>query len=298
MDGERRRTDNARRVDAAGPESTTLAAAAIPTQGLVARYLFNGNARDSSSFGHNGVTHHVTLTSNRFGNAASAYSFNGTNAYIEIPDAGVFSVSTTGQLSISVWMRPGTLTFPNSEPETRPKEQQYVHWLGKGEGDQQEWALRMYNFDDPKNDPSSDDNRSNRTSFYLFNLHAPAGQTNFGVGTYWQETLQAMAWYHYVAVVDKYANNGAGSIRFYKNGSLVPTQEGAKVRSQWSFTDTINGQKVTIHPQNGTAPVRIGTLNPTAQDSSFFKGAIDNICIYKRVLSEAEVRQLYQDTTP
>jgi len=196
-------------------------------------------------------------------------------------------------------MRPGTLTFPDSEPETRsgapvPKEQQYVHWFGKGVPDQQEWAFRMYNFDDL----SSDDNRSNRTSFYLFNLRAPAGQPNYGVGTYWQEKLQAQTWYHYVAVVDEYANGGAGSITFYKNGSLVSTQAGAKVRSQWSFTDTINEQKVTINPQNGTAPVRVGTLDPSARDTSFFKGAIDNVYVYNRALSAAEVGQLYRDPTP
>jgi len=282
-----------------GVESTAVAAA-LPAQGPVARYLFNGNAQDSSGFGHNGVTHNVTLTSNRFGNGSSAYSFNGTDGYIEIPDNNALSLSTTGQLSISVWMRPGTLTFPDSEPENRAKEQQYVHWLGKGEGNQQEWAFRMYNFDDAKDDPSSYDNRSNRTSFYLFNLAAPSGQSNYGVGTYWQEKVQALTWYHYVAVVNKAGsfNNCAGNITLYKNGRLVSSQVGAKVRSQWCFTDTISGQTVTIKPQNGSAPLRVGTLDPGARDTSFFKGAIDNIYIYNRALSEAEVGQLYADTTP
>src|SRR5918911_4208313 len=91
-----------------------LGPAATPTQAPVARYLFNGTARDSSG-SHHGVTHHVTLTSNRFGTGSSAYSFNGTNAYIEIPDADAFSLPTTGQLSISAWMRPGTLSFPDTE---------------------------------------------------------------------------------------------------------------------------------------------------------------------------------------
>ena len=70
--------------------------AAVPTNGLVARYTFNGNARDSSGRGHHGTLHNVYLTSNRLGNGSSAYSFNGTDAYIEIPDHPDFSVSTTG----------------------------------------------------------------------------------------------------------------------------------------------------------------------------------------------------------
>ena len=79
--------------------------AAAPTNGLVARYDFNGNANDASGKAHHGVVRNATLTSNRFGNGSSAYSFNGTNAYTEIPDHRDFSVATTGKLSISVWMR-------------------------------------------------------------------------------------------------------------------------------------------------------------------------------------------------
>jgi hypothetical protein len=250
---------HAGRVDAAGIGSPTVGAAAIPTQGLVARYLFNGNAQDSSGFGHNGVNHNVTLTSNRFGNGSSAYSFNGTNGYIEIPDHNAFSLSTTGHLSISVWMRPGTLNFPNKEGTG------YVHWLGKGEANQREWAFRMYSADNLEN-------RANRTSFYLFNL---AGSE--GAGSYMQEAVTPGTWYHYVAVADIPTD----TIKWYKNGVL---------KDQDPF---INSQ-YHIHPQNGTSPVRVGTRD----FASFFKGAIDNINIYNRALSAAEVQQLFLDTTP
>jgi len=135
----------------------TASAGAIPTNGLVASYNFNGNADDSSGKGHHGTLHNVTLTSNRLGHGSSAYSFNGTDAYIEIPDHKDFSVSTTGKLSIAVWMRPGTLIFPNDEGTG------YVHWMGKGVPYQHEWTFRMYSADNTEE-------RKNRTSFYLFNL--------------------------------------------------------------------------------------------------------------------------------
>ena len=32
--------------------------------------------------------------------------------YIEIPDSPDFSVATTGQLTVSAWIRPDVLTFP------------------------------------------------------------------------------------------------------------------------------------------------------------------------------------------
>src|SRR5688500_2341746 len=137
-------------------------AAAAPTNGLVARYGFNGDANDTSGKAHHGVVRNATLTSNRFGRGSSAYSFNGTDAHVEIPDHGDFSVATTGKLSVSVWMRPGTLRFPD------PEGSGYVHWLGKGVAGQHEWAFRMYSSDNTEE-------RGNRTSFYLFNLAGGLG---------------------------------------------------------------------------------------------------------------------------
>jgi hypothetical protein len=234
-------------------------AAAIPTNGLVASYHFNGDAYDSSGRGHHGTIHNVTLTSNRLGNGSSAYSFNGTDAYIEIPDHNAFSVSTTGQLSISVWMRPGTLDFLKDEGTG------YVHWLGKGVANQHEWTFRMYSADNTEG-------RQNRTSFYLFNRTG-----GLGAGSYVQESVTRGTWYHYVAVVDMRTD----TIKWYKNGVLKDQ-------------DPFMNSPYQIYPQSGTAPVRIGTRN----FASYFKGAIDNLHIYNRALSASQVRQLYEDTTP
>ena len=49
------------------------------SSGLVTHYTFNGNANDSSSSLNNAVVNGATLTTDRFGNANAAYSFNGTN---------------------------------------------------------------------------------------------------------------------------------------------------------------------------------------------------------------------------
>jgi hypothetical protein len=256
-------------VPVAGEPYPDIEAAAIPTNGLVARYLFNGNAQDAVG-GHHGVPHNVTLTSNRLGHGSSAYSFNGTNAYIQIPDHNAFSLPTTKQLSIAVWMRPGTLNFPNDEGTG------YVHWLDKGVSGQHEWTFRMYSADN-----TDIPYRANRTSFYLFNLGGGRG-----TGSYVQESVTAGTWYHYVAVADLRTD----TITWYKNGqqkdrdcfrSLNPPCKDVTVQDP-------------VDPRSGTAPVRVGTRD----FASFFKGAIDNLHIYNRVLSAAEVQQLYQDTTP
>jgi len=234
---------------------------------LVASYLFNGNAQDAIG-GHHGIPHHVTLTSNRFGRGSSAYSFNGTDTYIEIPNHNAFSLPTTQQLSIAVWMRPGTLNFPNDEGTG------YVHWLGKGVPGQHEWTFRMYSADNTEN-------RDNRTSVYLFNLGGDRG-----TGSYVQESVSSGTWYHYVAVADMHTD----TITWYKNG---------RQRDQDCFRSLnppCKKDNVTdpVDPQSGTAPVRVGTRD----FASFFKGAIDNLHIYNRALSKAEVERLCRDTTP
>ena len=52
--------------------------------GLVAYYPFNGNANDESGNGNNGTVYGAALTSDRLGNANSAYSFDGVNDYIDV----------------------------------------------------------------------------------------------------------------------------------------------------------------------------------------------------------------------
>ena len=49
----------------------------VPTDGLVGYWPFNGNANDESGNGNDGTVNGATLTTDRFGNAGKAYSFNG-----------------------------------------------------------------------------------------------------------------------------------------------------------------------------------------------------------------------------
>jgi hypothetical protein len=71
--------------------------------GLVAYYPFNGNANDESGNGNNGVVHGATLTSDRFGNANNAYSFNGIDHYVVTNQ--IRSFFSDESLTISVWFK-------------------------------------------------------------------------------------------------------------------------------------------------------------------------------------------------
>ena len=79
-----------------------LAFADIPRNGLVAEYLFDGTANDTSGNGNNGTVHGAILTSDRFGNANSAYSFNGVSSYIEVP--GSTTLDIIDNLTLSAWI--------------------------------------------------------------------------------------------------------------------------------------------------------------------------------------------------
>lgn len=240
----------------------------IPTNGLVAKYDFNENA-DNSAPGRapNGVVFGASAATDRFGNPNSAYAFNGTSSYIEIPDSDVFSVTTTGSLSISVWVRPdgtsldtdGRLLFSSKESSG------YVHWLGKGGTGQQEWAFRIYSADNTEKPY-----RANRISFYLFN--PPGG---YGTGSYVQKKIVPGEWIHFVGVV----RTNDETISWYKNG-LLADQDTFGPKAEYPIT-----------PKNGTQPVRIGTRD----FDSYFAGAVDDIRIYDRGLVVPEVQQLYQE---
>jgi hypothetical protein len=52
---------------------------------------------------------------------------DGFATYTEIASSPDFSLTTTGALTVSAWIKPSVHTFPDSEGSG------YVQWMGKGE---------------------------------------------------------------------------------------------------------------------------------------------------------------------
>lgn len=73
----------------------------VSTNGLIAYYPFNGNANDLSGNGYNGTVNVATLSTDRFGNLNSCYSFNGLSSYIQ---TSALQVNIT-KYSISAWFK-------------------------------------------------------------------------------------------------------------------------------------------------------------------------------------------------
>ena len=72
----------------------------VPSNGLMGYWGFNGNANDQSGNGNNGTVNGATLTTDRFGNSNSAYSFDGVNDFISTSYSGILGNNSR---SISFW---------------------------------------------------------------------------------------------------------------------------------------------------------------------------------------------------
>ena len=108
----------------------------VPTNGLVSYWGFNGNANDASGNAHNGTVNGATLTTDRFGNANSAYSFNGSTSYISVPHNAAFNMQ---QATWNVWVKISTASTGNGYYifGKRDNSQHHVNFyesLGNGRG--------------------------------------------------------------------------------------------------------------------------------------------------------------------
>jgi len=75
----------------------------IPTDSLVIYYPFNNSTIDESGNNLNGVGYNCYATNDRFFNLKSAYDFNGSNSYIEIPDSIILKPNFP--FTISLWVK-------------------------------------------------------------------------------------------------------------------------------------------------------------------------------------------------
>jgi hypothetical protein len=74
----------------------------VPTDGLVGYWPFNGNANDESGNGNDGVVNGAELAEDRFGNAGSAYSFDGVSNHIDIPYSDLWRGN---EVTVSAWIK-------------------------------------------------------------------------------------------------------------------------------------------------------------------------------------------------
>jgi hypothetical protein len=223
-------------------------------------------AIDASGNGHSGVYRGTPLLGEKGAlkdDPDTAIRIAPPDSYVEIPSSSHFSQPSSGQgLTVEAWVRPDALVFSGETDDP------YIYWLGKGDKGEFEWGFRFY---------SRESSRPNRISAYIWNLDG-----GLGSGAYFQDPLKPGQWMHVVACFDPgdERNPGAG-VSIYRNGRLrggPATQKGALYSS------------FKIKPQPGKAPVRLGTRDL----ASFLTGALDEVAIYGRTLTGAEILDHYR----
>jgi hypothetical protein len=217
------------------------------TDGLVAYYPFDGNANDMSGKGNNGTVNGAILTTDRNGNADSAYSFDGASNNITVPNNPSQQISTN-QLSISAWI-------------SLEKDIPYTQWriVNKQESAWTSWGFELFG-------NGYAGGKGNNLTF-----HNSSGNTwvNCVVS---EISLIPNTIYHVAAISE---NNSA---KIYLDGQLIKT-----CSNMLGIPYTINSDMV------------IGSSSEFSD--FFFKGKMDDLRIYNRALTEAEIKQLYVGNT-
>jgi hypothetical protein len=243
------------------------AAAQIPSNGLVAYYPFSGNANDASGSGVNGspATGYIsantppTLTTDRNGNANSAYEFVPaplSTSYIDLDTPAQLMIS--GSFSVSLW----------------------------------------FNFVDYNVSPVMiASGGSNGISGYQFSLQNLSGYSHVqfilgGASSAAQfssiNTVSDSTWIHGVAVYDAAANTMEVYVDGVAQTPLPPTLG----------CGTVSGN--TVNTSGCSLDLSPAYKNQIGLDGGFpttnFKGSIDEVLIYNRALTAAEVTNIFNAT--
>lgn len=230
----------------------------LGTAGLVAWYTFNGNTLDSSGNSNNVAFNNAKAVADRFGNPKGAYSFNGVDNYMRVPNSA--SLNPSSEITIFAIIKIkgfyGGACHGNKI-------------VAKGNSDKKNGVYSL-NFDDQRfynyngcNQPL----KPNKQDFYA--RYGNENGSGSATGADDPDFLQKNQWY---AIT--YTYNGTAS-KLYVNGVLKDTQK-----------------KTTTFTAN-TDDLFIGRLNDPNYPY-WFNGVIDEIRIYNKALNANQVQMLPQ----
>jgi hypothetical protein len=230
-----------------------------PTQGLVLYYPFNGNAQNESPNpppGTDGYVDGATLTTDRFGNPASAYRFDGKDDYIEIAPHQAYNFSKAMNFTVSVWFSAAA-----AQIETNPRNDNEIlskwHLADNTTGDKgYPFVISIFNKGENEGQVIG------RT--YGGSNSCPGG------GPISRVSLNDETFHHVVMM-----RKGSSLILFVDGQEMDRQQEGFL-----SGCDAVNA-----------APLRIGQ----GDDQENFKGIIDDLRIYNRALNDDEIEALFNE---
>ncbi len=196
----------------------------VPTKGLVGYWGFTGNANDASGNNNHGVATNVTLTTDRFGTANSAYLFNGYNSRISINNA-FFNIGWES-FTISCWTYSTSFLNPNNVNDSEVVINTEPH---------NGIAITLYG----QNNPFKEffDNK------YVFLAGSQPNVRNWDIAQYtgYSNTARTInTWNHLVLM------KTGTSYKFYVNGVLDKTVVGAKPANSYFCKIVLGGLAADI----------------------------------------------------
>jgi gliding motility-associated-like protein len=196
--------------------------------GLKAYYPFSGNANDASGNNNNGTVTGASLTTDRFGNANSAYSFNGSS-FIDLGNISGIGYSSSQDITMSFWINEGASGTVIS---------------------------KYTNLDAPN------------SNFFFAKATSSAQVAGNGTNSFTVNNITDYRWTNYVFV----ASAGTNKSFIYRNGILVAT-------GSLNANGSLSATKIMLGKLMGSP-------------SNFYTGKIDDVFIYNRALTVAEITQL------
>jgi len=110
-------------------------------EGLTAYYPMDGNANDASGNGSNGVVNGATLTTDRHGNADSAYEFDGQSNDIRIADSPQVDFAQSQDFAVAFWVKAADI-----QPFTASGDNDIIEkWDGKAKSPSYPYVIRYLN---------------------------------------------------------------------------------------------------------------------------------------------------------
>jgi hypothetical protein len=235
---------------------------------LIAEYNFNnGSARDSSGGGNHGIVYNAKPAQDRRARPNKAMSFNGQNAWIEIPSSPVYD--TLSEISIAFWLCPQK--GPNGEHVAGSLlTKQPSGYLSKSHNAYSSNHGGLFDLSLCLNEDA--------LKLYFSSQLSPAMCSEGHIAN--MASLTYGKWHHIVVT----ANRDKNRVCFYVDGEMVD--------------DLVYKQHTHIGhilSQPNQEPLRIGKR----KDAEFiptlhFLGSLDEIRIYNRALDDKEVKQLYK----
>lgn len=231
----------------------------VPSNGLVGWWPFSGNANDLSINGNNGLVSNALISSDRFGNSNSCYSFDGNKDYIKIP-ANI--LSTAQSTTISIWV-----LVENTVPRN------VVLSVGDSTGiagsNGNHYNLEVYpNSSDPTTSSKLIHSVDKRICESINNPNRWLSDTTY--------SFQPMVWNHIVITSD------GNQTSYFRNGQLISNlYQGVPVLGR-RISDLCAGVNYFW----------IGKRKREGEEF-FMKGKLDDLGMWNRVLTDCEILDLY-----